>query len=195
MNVNETFKFYGNYDVSKILEIIETNNLDWNLYTNRQKSCTDMMNTQSIRIVFDEGFGFWEANFEPVYSENYHLFEEELNNISEIIKKHTNGQGYLLKAILTKLLKKKSIPTHVDSINETFKVSRRIHIPLVTNDNCIFTVGDESINMKVGEIWEMNNDKLPHSVVNDGDEDRVHLIIDWCEKTPDYVEGFQIKVN
>jgi hypothetical protein len=38
--------------------------------------------------------------------------------------------------------------------------------------------------MKVGEIWEMNNDKLSHSVVNDGDEDRIHLIIDWCEKTP-----------
>jgi hypothetical protein len=30
----------------------------------------------------------------------------------------------------------------------------------------------------------MNNDKKEHSVHNDGNEDRIHLIIDWCEKNP-----------
>ena len=65
------------------------------------------------------------------------------------------------------------------------KKSKRIHIPIVTNPECIFTVGDNSINMKVGEIWEMNNDKMQHSVHNNGDEDRIHLIIDWVEKTPE----------
>jgi hypothetical protein len=119
-----------------------------------------------------------------VFTKNYTFFEEDLNNICEIIKKQTGGSGYLLRAILVKLYKKSIIPTHVDSANNTFKFSKRIHIPIITNEKCIFNVGEESINMKVGEIWEMNNDKLSHSVVNDGDEDRVHLIIDWCEKTP-----------
>jgi hypothetical protein len=43
--------------------------------------------------------------------------------------------------------------------------------------------------MKEGEIWEVNNDKKKHSVHNNGDEDRVHLLIDWVEKTPEQVEG------
>ena len=32
--------------------------------------------------------------------------------------------------------------------------------------------------MKVGELWEINNSKY-HSVVNDGDTDRIHMIIDF----------------
>jgi len=188
METTESFKFYGLYDISKIKNIIIDNNLDWNEFTLRQRACTDMVNTQTIKIIYDDNF--FGTNFNPVITENYELFREELDNISEIIKKFTNGKGYLLRAILTKLYKHKDIPKHVDTANSTFTYSRRIHIPITTNPECIFTVGNESINMKEGEIWEMNNDKLEHSVQNNGDEDRIHLIIDWCEKTPDSAEGF-----
>ena len=187
MELNETFKFYGHYDISNILRILDDNKLDWNEYTMRQKSCYDMVNTQTIKIVYDNKI--FTPNFNPVYTKNYDYFEEDLNKICEIIKKQTDGSGYLLRAILVKLYKKSNIPKHVDSVNDTFKFSRRIHVPIITNENCIFNVGEESINMKVGEIWEMNNDKLSHSVVNGGDEDRVHLIIDWCEKNPHRSEG------
>jgi aspartyl/asparaginyl beta-hydroxylase (cupin superfamily) len=54
----------------------------------------------------------------------------------------------------------------------------RTHIPIKTNDNVLFTVAGETINMKEGEIWEFNNQKY-HSVHNNGDEDRWHLIIDY----------------
>ena len=182
MNVNESFRYYGNYDVSNILKILNENKVDWNEFTLRQRACTDMVNTQTIKIVYDDDF--FSTNFNPVLTKNYVFFEDDLKNISEVIKKHTEGSGYLLRAILTKLYKKTIIPTHVDSANNTFKFSRRIHIPIITNERCIFKVGEESLNMKVGEIWEMNNDKLPHSFMNEGDEDRVHLIIDWCEKNP-----------
>jgi hypothetical protein len=39
-------------------------------------------------------------------------------------------------------------------------------------------VGDESRNLKVGEIWIIDNTDMYHSVENKGKEDRVHLIID-----------------
>lgn len=187
MDANETFKFYGNYDVSNIKKIITENNYDWSEFTARQKSCRDMINTRTIPIVFDSRI--FTTNFEPVYTENYPVFETELNNISKIIKKITNGEGYLLKALLVKLLKKTDIPTHIDWANDTLKHSRRIHIPIITNPDCIFIVGDDTLHMKEGEIWEMNNDKKRHSVHNNGDEDRVHLIIDWAEKTPEKIEG------
>lgn len=183
MNSNQAFKFYGNYDISNILKLLEEKQVDWLEYTARQKACRDMFHTETIKIVYDNDF--FSTNFKPVFTKNYDIFEKDLKNISEIIKKNSDNNGYLLRAILTKLFKKSKIPTHVDNANGTFKFSKRIHIPIITNDQCIFHVGQESLNMKVGEIWEMNNDKLPHSFVNDGDEDRVHLIIDWCEKTPE----------
>jgi hypothetical protein len=187
METNETFKFYGNYDVSNFKKIIVDNNLDWTEFTVRQKSCYDMTNTQTIPIVFDSKI--FTTNFNPVYTKNYTFFENELNNISDIIKRSTNGEGFLLKALLVKLFKKTEIPTHIDWANETLKVARRIHIPIITNPDCIFIVGDDSINLKEGEIWEVNNDKKKHSVHNNGDEDRVHLLIDWMEKTPEEIEG------
>ena len=53
----------------------------------------------------------------------------------------------------------------------------RYHIPIVTNDDVLFTVGEKTVNMGAGELWEINNKKV-HSVVNNGDTDRIHLIFD-----------------
>ena len=78
---------------------------------------------------------------------------------------------------------KKQINPHVDLLLFASKFDR-FHIPVITNDDCIFTVGDESKNLKVGELWEINNDKFIHSVYNGGEADRVPIILDWERKTP-----------
>jgi hypothetical protein len=54
-------------------------------------------------------------------------------------------------------------------------------VPLITNDRVIFSVGGESIGMKEGDIFEVNNRRI-HSVVNDGRVGRVHLILDWVNR-------------
>ena len=87
-----------------------------------------------------------------------------------------------MRAILVNLPSKKSIPSHVDT-GKTLVDCRRIHIPLQTNENCFFTVGEEKKNLKLGEIWEINNDKKKHSVDNFGDNDRIHLIVDWVQSS------------
>ena len=43
----------------------------------------------------------------------------------------------------------------------------------------MFTIEDEIKNLKIGEIWEINNSEKLHGVSNEGDEDRIHLIVDW----------------
>ena len=53
-----------------------------------------------------------------------------------------------------------------------------MHIPIITNDKVVFAVGGQEKYMQVGELWEINNE-LVHTVANHGDEDRIHLIIDW----------------
>jgi hypothetical protein len=44
-------------------------------------------------------------------------------------------------------------------------------------------VGEDKRNLKLGEIWEINNDKKEHSVDNLGETDRIHLIVDWVEES------------
>ena len=53
----------------------------------------------------------------------------------------------------------------------------RLHIPIVTDAAVEFIVGGENIPMKKGECWYADFD-LPHSVRNDSEQERIHLVID-----------------
>ncbi len=53
----------------------------------------------------------------------------------------------------------------------------RFHIVLASNDESIFRAGNEYVNMRQGEIWWFDN-KQEHEVKNEGQDDRIHLIVD-----------------
>ncbi len=62
----------------------------------------------------------------------------------------------------------------------------RIHIPIQTNDKVVFTVNKKPLPMREGECWYANFN-LPHFVSNNGENDRIHLVIDclrneWSDK-------------
>lgn len=52
----------------------------------------------------------------------------------------------------------------------------KVYIPLQSNSGCINTCEDDSVNMTAGHAWTFDNLKT-HSVVNNGDTDRITLII------------------
>ena len=87
------------------------------------------------------------------------------------------GLGYFVRATLVRLNAGGSISQHQDN-NFSLTHSHRVHVPVITNDDVTFTVGSESINMRPGEVIEINNRRL-HSVENNGSEHRVHLILDY----------------
>jgi len=53
----------------------------------------------------------------------------------------------------------------------------RIHVPVATNDKVDFALADERVQMREGEAWYLNVN-FHHSVRNDGETDRIHLVID-----------------
>lgn len=182
MDYSDTFLLHGKIDVEPILKIIEENNLDWDEYTDRQnKWGTEHIHTKTIPIIFDKSFDFNHLKIIP--TEHHRLFVEELSKIEGQVKLHTGENGKIMRAILVKLSAGKSIRPHIDMVGFSLVVCRRIHIPIQTNDGCYFTVGDDRRNLKLGEIWEINNDKKMHSVENFGDTDRIHLIVDWVEES------------
>ena len=62
----------------------------------------------------------------------------------------------------------------------------RIHIPITTNKGVHFFINHEEVKMLPEECW-YGNFNLPHSVRNDGETDRIHLVMDclrndWSDK-------------
>lgn len=52
----------------------------------------------------------------------------------------------------------------------------KAYLPLATNPQCYSTCGDERVVMQVGDAWLFDNLET-HSTVNDGETDRVTLIV------------------
>jgi len=60
-----------------------------------------------------------------------------------------------------------------------------LHIPIVTNEEVDFRLNGEQVILREGECWYLRLSDL-HSVENNGQFDRVHLVIDavvndWLE--------------
>jgi hypothetical protein len=53
----------------------------------------------------------------------------------------------------------------------------RIHIPVYTNSNVLFYLNNERVPMSAGECWYANF-QLPHFVINNSEQPRVHLVLD-----------------
>jgi hypothetical protein len=63
----------------------------------------------------------------------------------------------------------------------------RIHIPVKTSSQVEFVLDGQRVEMKEGEAWYLNFN-LRHSVKNNSDEDRVHLVVDCVVN--DWLRGF-----
>jgi hypothetical protein len=153
---------------SNVINSIESKfiNLDWSEYTFRQTRFNVHRETLTVPLLWNE-----IPSDKDIPHKWYSLFENDLDEIEKVIDLHIHT------AILINLPAGRSIPLHIDAAPH-FKLYHRIHIPIVTNPLCQFTVGDETKCMKRGEMWEIDNDNKKHGVYNRGDQDRIHLLID-----------------
>lgn len=69
------------------------------------------------------------------------------------------------------------IKTHVDADLSFDQGWARLHVPVTTNPGVEFLVNGTAVTMKEGECWYLRLSD-PHSVRNDGDTPRVHIVID-----------------
>lgn len=109
----------------------------------------------------------------PLHAE----FEELVRPIVEHIANYYQDNGFALRILLAKLRAGGKIDEHVDSGYSLLNV-HRIHIPVITSDDTVFSVGGVKTQMRAGEFWEIDNSQT-HAVENNGADDRVHLIVDW----------------
>lgn len=84
---------------------------------------------------------------------------------------------YLGGIFITKIPPGKSVLPHHDRgpWHAEFH-NLKVYIPIQANDRCVNVCEEESVVMRAGECWSFNN-LLTHSVHNNGNEDRMTLII------------------
>ncbi len=186
MNFLGNFSFLGNIEIDELKNLVlSLSDEQWDEFSIRQNIYEVHQNTRMIGLVYDLDFRHSHPTRLPALA----MFEEALRPIlmktaahyeeSEIGKQllQDNKLGYFIRASLVRLTAGCDITAHRD-MNFSLTHSHRIHLAIISNDEVWFTVGNESINMRAGELYEVNNRRV-HSVDNKGEEDRVHLILDF----------------
>ena len=175
MKENEAFRYIGDIPLFERLlnDVLSLTLEDWSKYKQRKMTkSVATINADTIPLIYDEMHQIESG----IMHENYERFSQYIEKVIIMAVDHL-GEIKVKQAMLTKLRANTIISRHRDKGPITAK-THRIHVPVITNEECIFTVGDESKNLKPGEIWVIDNVGRYHSVHNSGDKDRIHLIID-----------------
>ena len=145
----------------------------WLANTSRQQRFEVHGKTQSILLIYDSDFRYHQPSENKTYDE----FRDTVRPIITFLENRFGQTGYILRLLFTRLPAKSEIPRHRDK-GASLAYVHRLHLPIQTNNEVHFTVGNETNHMRAGELWEINNCRQ-HSVINRGHESRIHLILDW----------------
>lgn len=170
----DNFKFLGNHDIQNWLNKLNTlTDDDWETYTFRQDEFEVHRKTKTIPILYDEKYGTTIGK----QSKYFNLFKSEVVELNKVYS-DVLGEGEILRIEIVKMLPNTSVPLHID-YGVSLEMHSRTHIPLQTTEGCVFTVGEDSKHLRIGEIWEINNGGKEHGVINNSEIDRIHLIVDY----------------
>ena len=102
-----------------------------------------------------------ETDFNIVCDYFKNSYIEEIVNIFK--KKYNVHRGRFMR-----MTPKSCLTTHKDN-------SHRIHIPIITNNDCFMVINDRVYKMLTNKIY-LANTKLLHTAVNSSLKDRYHLV-------------------
>ena len=174
MKLEESFVHYGNIDIKEILFILEQlKEEDWERYTFRQDEHPYHAATKTIPVLYDEEFGT-DRGKESTF---YNRFKDCVRAVEDKL------DAEIIRFVIVNLPAGAKIKKHYDKAKDSFHIHKRLHLPLITNPDVKFSVGNETIWMKPGELIEINNNGQLHGVENNSNIDRIHCIIDWHDRT------------
>lgn len=172
----EIYEVLGTYPVNQFLEKLKSlTDDDWTAWKGRQVF-PHQRGSQTI-VLLSEAEPAVSKFANPIYNKKYiDLFRTELDEIYAIIRElHPHGKPR--RVMLVNLPAGCFVGKHFD-LGEHLVTCRRIHIPIQTDPAVIFTVENTEFHIESGTLTEINNQK-EHSVINNSDVDRIHLMVDW----------------
>lgn len=113
---------------------------------------------------FYDGMG-WKF-FEPVL----------LPIFDKVVKNYNFSEPVYPKVMFARLKAKQQISVHRDG-EGSHLYTHKIHIPLQTSPTVRFQLAEKQFHLRQGMAYEVNN-IISHGVINQSDQDRVHLIFE-----------------
>ena len=175
MDIGTPLRDLGEIDAKPLIDkILSLEDASWNENLQRQETFDVHKKTSSLVMIFCDGWPELVVSKEKAWD---HLAEAAVPLMDEIIKKHYEPGGTIIRAMAAKLFAGERITPHTDK-HPSFHIAHRIHIPITTNDLVRFTIGGRPFHLEVGKVYEVNNQST-HSVMNRGKEDRITFIFDY----------------
>ena len=165
--------------------------LPFSFNVHRLQNDLDRVNSEAWKLHFNprDYEGDWSAialyapGGDPAVIQSHHTKEMEIlptpllsacPYLQEVVEQF---QCPILSARLMKLDPGAVIVPHRDYASGYEDGMFRIHIPIRTNDRVEFILNGQRLDMKAGECW-YTNVNFEHSVENNGESPRDHLVID-----------------
>lgn len=175
MDIGVDYKVLFEYDSNIILEsLLEKDESIWYINQYRQNTFDVHKDTESIVYV-------WRDKVE-IDSNTNDLLHKEVWKVANLIKNYYGNECTISNLMLAKLKGLAKIEAHTDI--GMLSIAHRCHLPIITDKDCKFTINSTPYSFKENIVFEFNN-TLVHSVENNSNTDRIHLIVDILER--DYV--------
>jgi len=179
MDIIDLSRFIGNFDTSKIMAFIHSlPDTAWDEFTDRQTNFESHASTKTLAAIFPD-----RKNY-PTIDLTTFTHTEELSklcaNICQTFCAFYGKSFQVTTAIVVVMPPKTEIGLHSDT-HPYFGVTHRAHWCLEAEyENMDFYISGSKIPMKQGDFVEINN-RMPHSVIYNGETPRYNLIIDFME--------------
>tara|TARA_B100001093_G_scaffold363533_1_gene348286 strand:- start:1553 stop:2113 length:561 start_codon:yes stop_codon:yes gene_type:complete len=174
MRLPVPFWSLGDVNVSNLAKIIS--NVDdkkWEEWNLRQTKFDVHKKTNSIPFIWNK----WDSenrllNLDHM-NQDTQLWEVLKPFLTKLIKKY---DGSIVNCLFARLPAGAEITPHKD-ISLNLLLVHRIHLAIITSPAVKFFIDNTPYEFPAGRIFELSNDRL-HSVRNNSEKDRVHLIVD-----------------
>ena len=173
MKLNNPYIHVCDLNISEVkVNLPNINNYLWHEDTFRQELYK--VHNQTLSIIFK-----WDSNNDGDKSFiNKKVIDTQLgksieNILVKILKYYPKTK--LSKTMLTLLPPKTKVKEHIDG--GILENVHRIHVPIVSNKECIFNIDKKDYYFKEGYCFEFDNTRS-HYVNNQSNNSRIHLIID-----------------
>ncbi len=179
MNIEQAMKQLGDVDIESLQRaVVALDDEAWASNSLRQDEYEVHRQTQSVVLVFCDGT---IEDLEVRQSDGWgSLADVAVPVMHDIIARFYSPGGTIIRAMAAKLPAGGRINPHFDA-DQTFHRSHRIHVPITTNARVRFMIDGKPHQMRVGNAYEINNQKT-HSVMNSGSDDRITFIFDYMPK-------------
>lgn len=180
MNIDVPLRELGAVDCGELCEaVLAQEEPAWHEDKFRQEAFEVHHSTLSIVLLFVaiERWPNIVVSKEPGWPR---LADVALPLMNDIISRHYEPGGTVIRAMAAKLVAGGKITPHVDQ-HPSFHHGHRIHVPITTNPRVRFMIDGRPYQLKVGEAYEINN-QLTHSVMNKGSDDRITFIFDYVPR-------------